>query len=111
MYGLGRLPCLSFSHVFAHDDDVESAVRIPNSAGGFFTQMWLPSFRIFRNSQRSTSPGRARQSSKMLLHLGLIVCVDDEGDGLTDQCVGVIPQFGGGSGIDREEVAFGVDGQ
>ena len=106
----GRLPCLSFGHVFAHNDDVELPVR-------FRTARRLPHPDGCRPLRISETPREGHvpvveDSRKMLLDGGTIVGVHDERNRLADQCVCPISQF-----RRRPSVAFtvrsdlGVDGQ
>lgn len=102
---------LALGHVFGDDDDVESAVRVPYRPRGLSYPEMTAVFSNFPELPAKDVAWPGETIVEMLLHSGLIARVDDQGHGLTDQGVCLIPEFGGGGGIDREERALRVDGQ
>ena len=109
--GQGIFDAFLFGHVFAHDDDIELSVGVTHGPGGFSHPEQAPVLAHLPEIPAEDFSRPAERVGKMLVHAAVVIRVNDSRYRLTDQLVGLVAQFGGGGGIDRQQGAPGVDGQ
>ncbi len=109
--GQGIFDAFLFGHVLAHDDDIELSVGVAHGPGGFSHPEQAPVLAHLPEIPAEDFSRSTETVDKMLLHAAVIIRVNDSRHWLTDQLVGLVAQFGGGGGIDRQQCPPGVDRQ